>query len=310
MNHNTDNLSLGNEHSVALNAQHAHYGSAVGVDAARLRTPVVIAPAGLADRAKFLLGELSGLLFILLSTVYILAVPVWITRQGGLIAAIGRGMKRTLDILGATVGLLLSIPFFLVLPILIKLDSRGPVFYTQARVGVNRRKNDRRMCQKTGAENRRDADRRHEDFFGKPFTMIKFRTMVQDAEKVSGPVWASKNDPRITRFGRFMRKARLDEIPQFISVLKGDMSLVGPRPERPSFVRELATKIDEYPHRLMVKPGLTGLAQVENGYDTSLASVAEKVRFDLHYIRTWSVVSDIRILMRTVVVVFTGRGAC
>ncbi len=221
-----------------------------------------------------------------------------------------RLMKRTVDIIGATVGLILSAPLMLAVAVAVKLDSPGPVFYIQTRVGVNRRKRDRRFCQKVGAANLRRRDRRREDYLGRPFKMIKFRTMVQDAEKKTGPVWATKNDPRITRIGAFLRKCRLDEFPQFWSVLKGDMSLVGPRPERPSFVRDLCEKVDNYHRRLEVKPGLTGLAQVENGYDSSVATVAEKVRFDLKYIRSWSVWTDVRILLKTVVVVLTGRGAC
>jgi lipopolysaccharide/colanic/teichoic acid biosynthesis glycosyltransferase len=134
--------------------------------------------------------------------------------------------------------------------------------------------------------------------------------MVNDAEKKSGPVWASKNDPRITRLGNFLRKTRIDEIPQFFNVLKGDMSLVGPRPERPKFVKDLSTQVKDYTHRLEVKPGLTGLAQVENGYDSSIASVVKKVRYDIEYIRTWSVLADVKILLKTVVVVLTGKGAC
>ncbi|HOZ09169.1 MAG TPA: sugar transferase, partial [candidate division Zixibacteria bacterium] len=135
------------------------------------------------------------------------------------------------------------------------------------------------------------------------------RTMVANAEQLSGPVWASKGDPRITRLGQFMRKTRLDEIPQLLNVLMGDMSLVGPRPERPTFVAELSSKIDNYCDRLQVKPGLTGLAQVECGYDTDLASVVKKVSYDLAYIENWSIWLEIKILLRTVVVVVTGRGA-
>ena len=140
--------------------------------------------------------------------------------------------------------------------------------------------------------------------------ILKFRTMVTDAEKKSGPVWATKDDPRITRVGRILRKSRLDEIPQFFSVLIGDMSLVGPRPERPTFVADLSHRIDNYSTRLQVKPGITGLAQVENGYDSSLQSVNRKVQYDLEYIRRWTVLSDLRILAKTVVVVLTGKGAC
>jgi lipopolysaccharide/colanic/teichoic acid biosynthesis glycosyltransferase len=222
-----------------------------------------------------------------------------------------RFVKRTIDILGAVVGLVLAAPLMLITAVLIKLDSPGPVFYSQARIGVNRRRRDRRYCQRVDtAFDRRGRERRREDLHGRPFNIVKFRTMVRDAEKLTGPVWASKNDPRITRIGRILRKTRIDEIPQFWSVLKGDMSLVGPRPERPSFVRDLCAKVDGYHQRLDVKPGLTGLAQVENGYDSSLASVKEKVRFDLKYIRGWSIWTDVRILLKTVVVVVTGKGAC
>ncbi|MBD3258819.1 sugar transferase [candidate division GN15 bacterium] len=220
-------------------------------------------------------------------------------------------VKRTLDIIGATVGLVLAAPIMALVAAAIKLDSPGPVFYTQVRVGVNRRKRDRRYCQRAGmAVERRVRDRRRDDLLGRPFKMIKFRTMVQDAESKTGPVWATQNDPRITRLGAFLRKTRLDEIPQFWSILKGDMSLVGPRPERPKFVAELSQQVDNYHRRLDMKPGLTGLAQIENGYDSSIASVTRKVKFDLDYIRGWSLWSDIRIMMKTVVVVFTGRGAC
>jgi lipopolysaccharide/colanic/teichoic acid biosynthesis glycosyltransferase len=208
------------------------------------------------------------------------------------------------------VGIILCTPFWVVIPLAIRLDSRGPVFYTQTRVGINRRRKSRRCFPLVQQDDRRGNDRRHVNYMGKPFQVMKFRTMVQDAEKLSGPVWATKDDPRITKLGRFLRKTRLDEIPQFINVLKGDMSLVGPRPERPNFVRELSTKVADYSGRLDVKPGLTGLAQIENGYDSSVDSVTDKVRFDLQYIRNWSLWYDIKIMVRTVVVVFTGKGAC
>jgi lipopolysaccharide/colanic/teichoic acid biosynthesis glycosyltransferase len=133
--------------------------------------------------------------------------------------------------------------------------------------------------------------------------------MVADAEKKCGPVWATRNDPRITRLGSILRKTRLDEIPQFINVLLGQMSLVGPRPERPVFVDELSSQVDGYHKRLEVRPGLTGLAQIENGYDSSVASVVRKVQYDLHYIQHWSIWQDVKILFRTVLVVITGKGA-
>ncbi len=216
--------------------------------------------------------------------------------------------KRSLDIVGSLVGLILSAPFFIMLPILIKLDSPGPVFYKQARVGHNRRRGSRRTD--NGSDLGRTArDRRRRDLRGCPFSVIKFRTMVADAERKCGPVWATRNDPRITRLGHILRKTRLDEIPQFINVLMGQMSLVGPRPERPVFVEELSSQVENYQKRLDVKPGLTGLAQIENGYDSSIASVVKKVHYDLQYIQNWSVWQDVKILMRTVLVVITGRGA-
>lgn len=250
------------------------------------------------------------MLFLAMSLVFIFAVPVALTKPEKLRAMVNRFAKRSLDIVGAVVGLLLTSPLFIILPILIKLDSKGPVFYTQLRVGENRRKRDRRYYLQGGVtRDKRSRERRREDAMGRTFKVIKFRTMVPDAEKNSGPVWATKNDPRVTRLGNFLRKTRLDEIPQFINVLKGDMSLVGPRPERPNFVRDLSTKIKGYERRLEVKPGLTGLAQIENGYDTSLASVARKVKLDVEYIENWSLWTDIKILLKTVIVVFTGKGA-
>jgi len=217
-------------------------------------------------------------------------------------------LKRAIDIIGAVTGLLLSAPAFVILPILIKLDSPGPIFYCQARIGHNRRRGERRSRPQSNL-GRNARDRRRQDLRGKPFKVIKFRTMVADAEKKCGPVWATENDPRITRVGRFLRKTRLDEIPQFINVLLGQMSLVGPRPERPVFVARLSSEVENYQRRLDVKPGLTGLAQIENGYDSSVASVVRKVHYDLQYIQNWGFWQDIKILCRTVLVVITGRGA-
>ncbi|MEZ5359003.1 MAG: sugar transferase [Candidatus Zixiibacteriota bacterium] len=217
-------------------------------------------------------------------------------------------VKRCIDIFGALVGLTLTAPLFLILPILIKLDSPGPVFYKQLRTGHNRRRGQRRV---SGVSDlgRCNRDRRRQNLHGRPFEVIKFRTMVADAEKKCGAVWATKNDPRITTLGHIMRKTRMDEIPQFLNILIGDMSLVGPRPERPVFVEELSEKVENYKKRLDVKPGLTGLAQVENGYDSSIASVVKKVQYDLQYIRNWSVWQDVKIMLKTVVVVVTGKGA-
>lgn len=251
----------------------------------------------------------KGILFVALSTVFIFALPAYLSRPAKAKAMLGRAFKRLMDIVGAIVGLILTTPVWLILPIIIKLDSPGPVFYSQLRVGINRRKKNRRFHQKSDVIDKRGRDRRREDCFGRPFMVHKFRTMVANAEKSTGPVWAAKNDCRITRIGAFLRKTRIDEIPQFINVLKGDMSLVGPRPERPTFVSDLSGKVAGYTDRLQVKPGLTGLAQVEGGYDTSLSSVAEKVKYDLEYINNWSIWTDIKIMLKTVMVVLTGRGA-
>ncbi len=304
-------MPAGNENAAVLTQREFSYGSASSISL----PPTAAAPSAYVsfiDQLRFFACEyLHGVLFVALSLVFVLAFPAVLTKPAKVKAMLGRFLKRSLDILGAIVGLILSSPIFLILPILIKLDSPGPVFYTQVRVGVNRRKKDRRYHQRGDLEvNRRGRDRRRQDLMGRPFSVIKFRTMVADAERKCGPVWATKNDPRITRLGRFMRKTRLDEIPQFINVLMGDMALVGPRPERPNFVADLSTKVRNYAGRLEVKPGLTGLAQVESGYDSDLASVTRKVNLDLKYINTWSVWSDIKILMKTVVVVFTGKGAC
>lgn len=220
-----------------------------------------------------------------------------------------RWIKRTIDIFGAGVGLIILSPLFALVGLAVKLDSDGPVFFVQTRVGRNRRTVSRRVNAFVMSGERRSRDRRKKDLFGKPFAVYKFRSMVNNAEKKSGPIWATHNDPRITRVGAFLRKTRIDELPQLLNVLRGEMSLVGPRPERPVFVEKLSQDISDYPKRLNVKPGITGLAQVTNGYDTSVSSVKEKVRHDLHYINNWSLLQDIRILLKTIVVVVTGKGA-
>jgi lipopolysaccharide/colanic/teichoic acid biosynthesis glycosyltransferase len=293
--------------TVAMPSRGLQYGVANGT-AYSQAAALAVAPDAL-SKIRFFTGEFFGFLFVVLSTVYIFAVPASISRPALIRAMVNRSIKRTLDIVGALVGIILCTPFWLFIPAIIKMTSSGPVFYTQTRVGVNRRKGSRRCFPRSEQDDRRSRERRRVDYLGKPFQVIKFRTMVVDAEKLSGPVWATKNDPRITRIGRIMRKTRLDEIPQFVNVLRGDMSLVGPRPERPNFVRELSGKVDNYTDRLEVKPGLTGLAQIENGYDSTVAGVAEKVKSDLTYIRNWSLWYDVKIMARTVIVVFTGKGA-
>ncbi len=204
--------------------------------------------------------------------------------------------------------IVLLLPVMALVALAIKLDSAGPIIYKQQRVGVNRRRGQRRSNAANMIGCRRDTDRRRENLFGKPFMVYKFRTMVVDAEKRCGPVWATKNDPRITRVGRFLRKTRLDEIPQLFNVLRGEMSMVGPRPERAFFIEKLSKEVDDYTKRLDVLPGITGLAQVEGGYDSTVDDVRNKVKYDLEYIKKTSLFSDIKILVRTVGVVLGARG--
>jgi len=188
--------------------------------------------------------------------------------------------KRVNEFVISFIGLILLFPLILVISILIKIDSRGPVFYRQERVGER----------------------------GKIFKLLKFRSMVEDAE-TNGPVWAEKEDKRITRVGRWIRKERLDEIPQMFNVLRGDMSFVGPRPERPYFVEQLRKEISFYDQRHTVKPGVTGWAQIKYGYGASKEDALEKLKYDLYYIKNGSSVFDLLIIFATFKVVFSARGA-
>jgi lipopolysaccharide/colanic/teichoic acid biosynthesis glycosyltransferase len=221
---------------------------------------------------------------------------------------LNEALRRSLNIIAATLGLALSAPLFLIIPILIKLDSPGSVIYKQIRVGQNRRNGDRRQNYYKLKGDRRNGDRRKQDHYGRLFVVYKFRSMRQDAEKKSGPVWAQKGDPRITTMGKFLRATRADELPQLFNVLKGDMSLIGPRPERPFFVNQFVGNISRYQERLNVKPGLTGLAQVMGGYDTCLDDVHTKLSYDLEYVTDRSLWRDMKILAKTVVVVLCGKG--
>jgi exopolysaccharide biosynthesis polyprenyl glycosylphosphotransferase len=178
-------------------------------------------------------------------------------------------LKRGEDILGALFGLLFLAPLFGILAILIRRSSPGPVFYRQKRCGEN----------------------------GKEFTIYKFRTMQSDAEKETGPVWAVENDPRRTALGSFLRRTNIDELPQLWNVLRGDMSLIGPRPERPHFVEKFKDDIDRYIWRHASKPGMTGWAQV-NGLRGN-TSIAERIKYDLYYLENWSLSLDFKILLRT-----------
>lgn len=218
------------------------------------------------------------------------------------------GVKRVIDVVLSSLGLIVLLPVFGVLAILIKLDSPGPVFYAQERVGLNRR---RRNGNGNGNGNGHATvrEQRRQDCFGRPFKIYKFRSMVADAEKNTGAVWAKKNDSRITRLGAFLRKSRLDETPQLWNVLKGDMSLVGPRPERPKFVVELAQSLPDYAGRCDALPGITGLAQVKWHYDTSIETVNRKLQYDLYYVRNRRLLLDLKIMAATVKVMARGEGA-
>ena len=205
---------------------------------------------------------------------------------------------RVLHFLLAFTALLLLLPVLLVIAVLVRLTSPGPVLYTQLRVGL-----DRRLPVDTVQNHRRERD-----LGGRPFTIYKFRTMRVDAEHGSGAVWAQQRDPRVTSIGRLLRQYRLDELPQLFNVLKGEMNIVGPRPERPIIFAELREHIAEYPLRQRAKPGITGLAQINHHYDRSLEDVRTKVHYDLEYIRRQSVAEDFRIMLKTVPVVLLRRG--
>lgn len=199
-------------------------------------------------------------------------------------------LNRAVNLTIGVVALILLSPVFILAAIAIKLTSRGPIFYTQTRVGIDRR----------GRRELAIRERRLQDLGGAAFTIYKFRSMYVNAEGKSGAVWATVNDPRVTPLGRFMRKFRIDELPQLINVINGDMNIVGPRPERPSIVARLREDIREYPLRQRVKPGITGLAQINLTYDSCLEDVRAKVRYDLEYIKRQSMAEDLLIMAKTV----------
>jgi len=219
------------------------------------------------------------------------------------------GAKRALDLVISVVAIVLLAPVMLLAALAVKLTSPGPVLFRQERVGIERRRTARRGGEVPVRSDRRAGDRRVVVNPGRPFTIYKFRTMVSDAEK-GVPVWARKNDSRITPVGRFLRRTRIDEIPQFFNVLRGDMSVVGPRPERAYFMAQIERDIPQFRERLRVKPGITGLAQVELGYTNSVEGLRKKLGYDLRYIQRPTPVTDLSILARTVGVVISGKGAC
>lgn len=206
--------------------------------------------------------------------------------------------RRPANVAVAGIALVLAAPVMVLIAILIRLTSRGPVFYTQTRVGWDRRSHGSGPLD----------TRRRQDIGGLPFQIYKFRSMYVNAEHLTGAVWAAREDPRVTRLGRYLRQYRLDELPQLLNVLKGDMNIVGPRPERPSIFSDLREEIEEYPRRQRARPGITGLAQINQQYDTSLDDVRNKVRFDLEYIGRQGLREDLRIMFRTIPVVLFRRG--
>ncbi len=205
-------------------------------------------------------------------------------------------MKRLVDLTGGGLGFILFLFFFIPIALAIKLSSKGPIFYRQKRVGLE----------------------------GEAFSLVKFRTMVHNAEEKTGAVWAGENDPRITRVGRFLRRMRLDELPQFLNVLKGEMSLVGPRPEREEFVSQFLepdgvyqgnseknstkSEIPYYSLKFLVKPGITGWAQINQGYVNSHRGSRDKLEYELYYILNHSFLFDLGILLRSIKIALSGQG--
>jgi lipopolysaccharide/colanic/teichoic acid biosynthesis glycosyltransferase len=207
-------------------------------------------------------------------------------------------IDRAVNIVIAVIGLVLAAPVMLIFAAIIKLTSPGPIFYSQARVGLDRRR--------SGASH--PYDRRARDLGGRPFMIFKLRTMKAGAEKPNGAVWATRGDPRVTSVGRLMRKYRIDEIPQLLNVIRGEMNIVGPRPERPSIFSRLCDDITDYPLRQRARPGITGWAQVNHSYDTSIDDVRLKVRYDLEYLQRQGVAEDFMIMARTVPVMIFRKG--
>lgn len=206
-------------------------------------------------------------------------------------------LSRALNVTVAAVALLLLAPVIACVALAVWLTSPGPIFYSQIRVGVDRRYRHKRI-----------DDRRAHDQGGKPFEMYKFRSMCVDAEKDGRAVWATKGDSRVTPIGCFLRRTRLDELPQLYNVLRGEMNVVGPRPERPTIFAEMRQTIPQYHMRQRVKPGITGWAQINQAYDSCIDDVKSKVNFDLEYLRMQGLALDLRIMATTVPVMVFRRG--
>ena len=208
-------------------------------------------------------------------------------------------LARAVNVVVAAVAMVVLFPLMILVAIAIKLTSHGPILYSQTRVGLDRRF-------RSAAKD----DRPRHDHGGKLFMMYKFRTMRVDAEIDGRAVWAQKQDPRVTAVGRFLRSTRLDELPQLYNVLRGDMNIVGPRPERPTIFARLREDIPEYHLRQRVRPGITGWAQINQSYDACVDDVRRKVHYDLEYLRRQGVVEDLRIMSKTLPVMIFRKGAC
>jgi lipopolysaccharide/colanic/teichoic acid biosynthesis glycosyltransferase len=219
------------------------------------------------------------------------AVPTAVPRDRSEVA------NRVVNIVLASLALVVLSPIIVLVAIAVKLTSKGPAVYSQTRVGLDRRATPV------------DAlyDRRKQDCGGMIFTIYKFRTMRADAERNSGAVWATRNDPRVTKLGRILRRTRLDELPQLVNVIRGDMNIVGPRPERPSIFVRLREDLPTYRLRQRARPGITGWAQINHTYDTSIDDVRAKIRYELEYLERQCLAEDLKIMMKTVPVMLFRR---
>ena len=207
--------------------------------------------------------------------------------------------RRVLNVTVALIGLIVAAPLLLAIALLVRLTSPGPILYRQVRVG-----HDRRDPMLPSGNHRRCID-----YGGKPFTIYKFRTMAASASRSNAQVWAQRNDVRVTPLGRVLRKTRLDELPQLFNVLRGDMNIVGPRPEQPTIFAALRNQVPRYQERQRARPGITGWAQINHHYDTSIDDVRTKVLYDLEYISRQSFLYDLRIMLQTLPVLVFRKGA-
>ena len=207
------------------------------------------------------------------------------------------GARRALNFAVAAIGIVITAPIMLSVAVAVKLSSPGPILYRQQRVGLDMR------------SSKGETDRRKVDLGGRPFTILKFRTMRMAKPGENPQVWACEGDPRVTPIGRFLRHTRLDEIPQLFNVIAGDMNVVGPRPEQPAIFQELRSEVPNYRARQQVRPGITGRAQITLEYDRCIGDVHKKVAADLEYIKTQSLVEDLRIMAMTAPVMFFRKGA-